>query len=281
MWRLIQQKGVEWLQTHVTKFADDFHACWSGNTECSLHRAVKEVAEILSLLEGFGFQLNLQKSFVTIKVSGKRASAFNKNYVVRRTDGVFLKSCSRDGKTFKVPIVARCDYLGAVLSYTHFERDTVARRVKAADYAYSRLKQVLGCRRQLSLKQRLEVYDTCVLSTLRHGIFTAGFGTSEARAIHALIMRHLRFIACSPRHITHESNEHLCARLDRLTPLAWLRHTWEGKSRSWQLRRTTLDTQDIVMQTPCPQFGQCARTCDDGGCNKHTPLAVCLMPERV
>ena len=148
---------------------------------------------------------------------GKRAHAFNKNYVVRRREGVFVKSCSSAGERFSVPIVSKCDYLGAVLSYTHFERDTMARRVRAADFAYSRLKQVPGSRRMLTMSQRLEVYDVCILRTLRRGIFTTGFGTAEARTIHVMIMRHLRFIADSPRQVTHETSEHLCER-----------HRWQG-----------------------------------------------------
>ena len=33
LWRLIQSKGLTWVQAHITNFADDFHACWTGHTE--------------------------------------------------------------------------------------------------------------------------------------------------------------------------------------------------------------------------------------------------------
>ena len=77
--KLLSQKGLAWIQQHITNFADDFHVCGSGCDECSLHRAVREAAEILSLLEGFGFQLNMQKSVVLLKVTGKKAQSFSNN----------------------------------------------------------------------------------------------------------------------------------------------------------------------------------------------------------
>ena len=49
--------------------------------------------------------------------------------------------------------------------------------------------------------------------------FAAGFGTGESRAVHALVVRHLRFIAQAPRHITHETHEALRSRLGRKLPM--------------------------------------------------------------
>ena len=73
---LANKKGIKWVQTHITNFADDFHVCREGDTERALHRAVAEAAELLSLLDGFGFHLDLNKSMVIVKVAGKRAQAF-------------------------------------------------------------------------------------------------------------------------------------------------------------------------------------------------------------
>ena len=247
---LRQLKGHSWVQTHLTNFADDFHVCWAGRSEQELHRAVKEAAEILNLFEGFGFELNLQKIVVIMKITGQRAHAFHNNFATKRSEGVFLKCGLPGGKQYELPLVSKCDYLGTTLTYTRYEADTVARRIQAADMAYKRLRAVLSCKRVLSLKQRLEVYQTCVLSTLKHGIFASGFHQGEAKAIHGLIMRHLRHMAGSPRHITRETNEHLCSRIGMPTPYEWIRKTWETKCRAWTRRRQAVGKQDITYTVP-------------------------------
>ena len=52
--KLLADKGIMWLQKHVANYADDFHVCWTGCDERSLHKAVQDAAEILSLLGGLG-----------------------------------------------------------------------------------------------------------------------------------------------------------------------------------------------------------------------------------
>ena len=242
--------GLEWIQSHILNYADDYHGSWVGHSEISMHQAVREAAEFLSALEDAGLQLNLQKSAAMLKVAGPKERAFYKNYVMRRADGVFLKCSTRSGKTYLVPLVKKWDYLGATLSYVTHAADTVSRRVRAADHAFSKLKQVLGARRSLPIHQRLAVYDACVQSTLVYAVFATGIGASVARMIHYMMMRHLRYIAQSPRHITRESNEQLCQRLGRPLPLATLHHVWEKKCRAWKQRREILGPQDLVLSVP-------------------------------
>ena len=69
--------------------------------------------------------------------------------------------------------------LGVVIGYHKPVADTVNRRQKAAEYAFSRLKPVLGNSRVLPIKQRLEVYDACVGSTLLYAFLAAGPGKAE------------------------------------------------------------------------------------------------------
>ena len=251
LWQFAQRKGLGWVQDHVLNFADDYHLSWVADSEISLHRAVHDVADFFHLLESAGLQINLGKSAAILKVVGPRLHAFQKNFILRRANGVFLKcKCTNRDTTYHIPIVKRWDYLGSTLSYTGFAQDTVLRRVKAADHAFAKLRNVLGCRRSLALAQRLAVYDTCVLSTLLYAVMATGIGTQEARLIHGTVMRHLRFLANSPRHVTHETNDDLCSRLRRALPLAALKHVWEKKCRAWTDRRLMLHPQDVVGRVP-------------------------------
>ena len=247
LWQFAQRKGLSWIQTHVLNFADDCHLSWIADSEISLHRAVHDVADFFHMLESAGLKINLGKLAAILRVVGPRLHAFQKNFIMRRANGVFLKCrCTSSDTTYHIQIVKRSDYLGSTLSYTAFAQDTVLRRVKAADHAFAKLKNVLGCRRSLALAQRLAVYDTCVMSTLMYAVLTVGMGAQEARLIHCTVMRHLRFLANSPRHVTHETNEDLCKSLHRALPLAAFKNVWEKKCQAWMDRRLTLHPQDAV-----------------------------------
>ena len=214
LWQFAK-KSISWIQSHVLNFADDYHLSWMADSEVSLHRAVRDVADFFSMLEDAGLKINLGKSAAIIRVVGPRLRAFQQNYITRG-----------EGKTYPVPIVKRWAYLGSTLSYTTFASDTVGRRVNAADHAFAKLKSVLGSRRSLTLGQRLEVYDTYVCSAC------SGDGCT------------------SPRHVTLESNEALCARLHRPLPLAALKNIWEKKCRAWMDRNLTLHPVGRVPQYP-------------------------------
>ena len=251
LWKLSHVKSMSWVAHHVTNYADDFHLFWAGRSEQELQRAVLEAAEILHMLASHQFQLNLAKSAVMLSVRGTRQHAFCRNFVVRRKEGVYLKCKTGEGVEFKVPIVKRWGYLGATISYANFEKDTIDRRLQAAEHAFHRLKPVLGCRRGVPLSLRVQVYQTCVRTTLQYAIFAAGFGPMEARRLHSTTMRHLRYIALSPRVVTRESNQDLCERLGIMVPLADLHSTWMRKCQAWQERRDSLSLQDLGRQTPC------------------------------
>ena len=188
--KLAQTKSVQWLQQHVLNFADDFHGAWIGQSEISMHQAVRDVADLLEALEDVGLTLNLAKSAAILKVVGPKAGAFYKNYVMRRSHGNYLKCVTSSGRVYHVPLVKKWDYLGATLSNAHHAAYTVQRRLKAADHAFSKLRHVLGAHRSLPVKQRLAVYDACVQSTLLYAVLAVGMGTTKARQIHYLTMKH-------------------------------------------------------------------------------------------
>ena len=190
-----------------------------------------------------------------MKVDGPRTHILNKHHILRRKDGVYLKCATKDGLEFRVPVVKSRGYLGAIISYGNYQNETLQRRLQAAELSFTRIKTVLGCRRVIPLWQRLRVYSVCVTSALQYAIFASGFGPTEVAKTHGVCMRHLRYIAHSPKHITRESNEQLCDRLGRQLPVVELYATWERKCRSWMARRAQLPEQDIQHQTPCyPPF---------------------------
>ena len=223
--------------------------CVAQKLPCIRHKATRDVADLLDALESAGLTLNLAKSAAMFKATGPKLKSFCKTHVMRRADGVYLKCATRAGKTYHVPLVKKWDYLGAILSYAAVESDTVLRRIRAADHAFTKLRQVLGSRRSLSLAQRLSVYDACVQSTLFYGILAVGVTPADAKQIHYMTMCHLRFIAHSSRHITRESNVELCTRLGRPLPIGTLHQVWERKCKAWHCRRDQLHLRPSCAQS--------------------------------
>ena len=93
MMRLLQQKGLSWLQQRMVNFADDNHLSWQGSSEQQLYKAINEAQEALELLTDLGFKINFAKSVVMIRIV-----AFRKNHVVKCQDGMYLK-CSTPRNT--------------------------------------------------------------------------------------------------------------------------------------------------------------------------------------
>ena len=75
---------------------------------------------------------------MSLRVKGPRQHASLSDYVAKRSDGVFIKSKARSANAYKVPVVGKWGYLGAVISYNNFEKETLDRRLQAAELAYLR-----------------------------------------------------------------------------------------------------------------------------------------------
>ena len=72
--------------------------------------------------------------------------------------------------------------------------------------------------RQLALRRRVSLYLSCVRSSLIFGLHATGLTPATLRKLDALDSRHLRAIANSPSHLTHESTLDLRLRLRVQSP---------------------------------------------------------------
>ena len=66
------------------------------------------------------------------------------------------------------------------------------------------------------------MWRTCVWSSLRYALHATGLTSEHVLKIRGVVATHLRAIACSPRHLTGETNSSLHARLDVLDPVEQL-----------------------------------------------------------
>ena len=92
-------------------------------------------------------------------------------------------------------------------------------RMASAEAQRIRLIRFLHGSRGISLRKRVLLWQSCVWTSASYGLSIMGFSDSGAAAFSARILRHLRAIACSPVHLTGESNKNLLLRLGLRHPV--------------------------------------------------------------
>ena len=124
-----------------------------------------------------------------------------------------------------LPWVDEHKYMGAMLSYDSYQSATFLHRLESCRKNYNRLRKFLYRRQCLTLEQRVQMWRTCVWSSLRYALHATGLTAERALKIRGVVASHLRAIACSPgspRHLTGETNSSLYARLGVLDPVEQL-----------------------------------------------------------
>ena len=127
-----------------------------------------------------------------------------------------------------MPLVRKVDYLGAVTTYDSCATATLRRRTLLAKAAHSRLRGVLHAYRTLTITHRVRLWKATVWPCLAYGLEICGLTEEHHAQIQTLVMRHLRGIARSPAHLTHESDVALAQRLQTSLPRVALRRTFES-----------------------------------------------------
>ncbi|CAE7229050.1 unnamed protein product [Symbiodinium sp. CCMP2456] len=216
--RLGLATSAGWVREAVTAFADDFictHDLRSLQDAADMQHRVQQLFRILAEA---GMQVNTEKSQFLIKVTGGAL----KRWVQKRKHHIRDVAHVNLGTPF-APLPLACvdqiEYLGVVVSYGAYEEQTLAKRLDAARANLARLSKYLFGKRGLSLRHRISMYRVCVRSATLYGLPAVGVTEKGLQTLHKFEIKHLRAIAKSPRHLSHETNAALMARLG-YTPVA-------------------------------------------------------------
>ena len=159
---------LTWLRDHTNFYADDIQA---GDTFCSeieLRQILHHFAVILSMLSSYGLQINENKSLILLTMTGPSHKQVRQKILTRRADGERLILSFGD-QSFAIPVTDSAKYLGAVISYGSLEDFTTRHRIQLATVAFKRLLVWFTGRRGLALKDKLQLWNTCVLPMQRTG----------------------------------------------------------------------------------------------------------------
>ena len=124
--------------------------------------------------------VNFQKSLVVIMLKGRRAASMMYKYTKWWNGGRCRMLRTGDHDTY-IPIKDSMTYLGTILSYQNFELQTAQHRAAQANSNFAQLKDVLRTNGALSRARRVEVYRTCIWTSLTYGIVAVGATTSSCR----------------------------------------------------------------------------------------------------
>ena len=105
-----------WLHEHIVVYADDTHLRWIIRSTAQALEALTDLQHVLMTLQAFGFHINMQKSVAMLRLQGKEASAFHRQWVKRPESGPVLTLPERH---WQLPLVSKTAYLGIIISYRH------------------------------------------------------------------------------------------------------------------------------------------------------------------
>ena len=198
------QLGAQWCLDHLLGFADDIHMRWEFSDKAGLMQALKEAGQALSILERLGFQLSEDKTICLLKAEGVQAPHALRKITRKRLKppGKLLVLNSR----WTLPLKTSHVYLGAVISYGPFEFQNAVHRRHAGQAAFSRLRPTLMSHRALPLKKRLHLWRTVVLPSTLYSLSSSGYTRKSYDLIRVMLVKQVRAIARSPRHLTEESD---------------------------------------------------------------------------
>ncbi|CAE7438288.1 unnamed protein product, partial [Symbiodinium necroappetens] len=156
-----------------TVFADDFLFHWLVDSTDQLKGAFNHISFVLDTLAAFGMTISPGKSAVLIGVRGSKVGSILQKHVFKDPrKGKFLHCPTRHGTT-RLPVVTQHPYLGAILSYQSMEALTLKERVRQSWSSFHRILPALRSN-SVALRSRISVWQSCVFSTLMHGLDSVG-----------------------------------------------------------------------------------------------------------
>ena len=225
--RLSTRLSSDWIAQHLTMFADDFHVGKCFYSYHELETLSAQVGFIITTLRKHGMGVHATKAQAILTVEGTQRSAVTQKLTRVSENGKLFRVHTKSGDEF-LPLVRKMDYLGAVTTYDSSATATLRRRTLLAKAAHSRLRSVLHAYRTLTVTHRVRLWRATVWPCLAYGLEVCGLSEAHHAQIQTLTMRHLRGIARSPAHLTHESDSALAQRLGVSLPRTALRRTFES-----------------------------------------------------
>ncbi|CAE7237282.1 unnamed protein product [Symbiodinium sp. CCMP2592] len=183
----------------LTIYADDLIAQWMIRTSSDLTDCLAQLHKLVLILRSHGMEVSDTKSVILYQLHGTQAER-TMGKLRFKDKGVFKLRVAPD---CAFPVVRKHPYLGIILSYGALEHHSITHRYHRAGQLFSRLRQVLSARHNLSRHQ---------------AAFVAVDGMAMIRGI---VARHLRIVSGQLSKDTHVTTDAFLNELG-LDPVALL-----------------------------------------------------------
>ncbi|OLQ01285.1 hypothetical protein AK812_SmicGene15967 [Symbiodinium microadriaticum] len=214
----------------LTIFADDYHLADSFTSMAELEALLDVITVLFRTLEAFGMEVSDQKSKAIMVLRGTLSNTVRRRFVRSspQGEGSELRIHTRGG-ALNIPLTDCFTYLGARVSYTNFEKQTLEWRLHKGEAAFQRLGTVLKGRHHLTASQRLRLWRSCVWTTIQYGLTASGLTPWGARVLETSVVRQLRAILKLPAHLTQTTNAQVCAAANIPLPTQMLQHLLQAE----------------------------------------------------
>ncbi|OLQ10650.1 hypothetical protein AK812_SmicGene5616 [Symbiodinium microadriaticum] len=214
----------------LTIFADDYHLADSFTSMAELEALLDVITVLFRTLEAFGMEVSDQKSKAIMVLRGTLSNTVRRRFVRSSSqgEGSELRIHTRGG-ALNIPLTDCFTYLGARVSYTNFEKQTLEWRLHKGEAAFQRLGTVLKGRHHLTASQRLRLWRSCVWTTIQYGLTASGLTPWGTRALETSVVRQLRAILKLPAHLTQTTNAQVCAAANIPLPTQMLQHLLQAE----------------------------------------------------
>eukprot|EP00438_Fugacium_kawagutii_P007773 Skav210423 [mRNA] locus=scaffold1573:338040:344165:+ [translate_table: standard] len=235
----------DWLLQSFTAFADDIHLAEQVQSKIDFHQCLERFGRVLHFLQTLGFTINPSKSHVLISLGGSQAAKVMAQHIRKGKDGTQLAIPLPNNTWVYIPVVSQTRYLGVQISYKQFEDQTVAFRISQAQSTFSRLRRWLRSR-AIPARTRLQMWQTCVWSTLTYGIMATGFHLKHVHRIQQTAYKQIRFVLFDHAYRSHRTHQEVLRAVQFPPPLELLHRICTTLLRTVQSRLQHASDADII-----------------------------------
>jgi hypothetical protein len=208
---LAKETSADWVRDFCIAFADDTSYTWEAVSPAGLDYVARSVRSVFRVFNKRGMRVNADKSAFLIQVRGKLCHEWLARLLVVRA-GVQMINLGTGLEPLWLPRQSMIPYLGVVVSFGNFEKQTVSKRLSAFRTARTRLIKILHDRHKLPAVLRLRLYGCCVRSVLLYGLHVVGLPSEQLRRVRGADAKSIRAMLLSPVHLTRENTVDLLKR---------------------------------------------------------------------
>ena len=243
---LTTEISADWVRDTLTLFADDLHHGSQFFSERQLREALTHIGLLMDTLEHLGLQISYEKTIVVLHIAGSNARRVKASILKRDSAGSYVEIPRGNGTVTKLTVQNSASYLGVCASYSQFEMQSLRKRIQCAHATFHRLRCWLRSR-SIALKFRLQLWHTCVFTTMTYGLHAVGWTMPGLKQLHHTIIRMLRIICRDHSYLTGHTHRHFlhAHRID--PPLRRLLQSAVQLQANHTKRKLTLDPDDILL----------------------------------